>query len=400
MPLSRQHKLTMNIERVVITTLSLLLALSVNASTDTLAIPDNIRLPRDTATRRLLLADLNTLLAHTSATDSTNPMVMPSDALEMSALLDEVKGIRASNKYKDDNFYKAYLTNATMLDDSSYLIQVSYTGVNDGTPLCRASFTFYAKKSDAHFYFFSPLRLNTQLWKSRKINNTTVYYKKEINTKKARAYFDMIARYDKRLGVAEPQTDFYCADNFHEAMQLAGIDYKSDYNGYTHNTLGAKNKEHQLSVNGTLTSAFTRFDPHDLWHERLHNVLSTKVINRPVDEGTAYLYGGSWGLSWEEILSRFKLYASANPDADWLALYNESRNFDEKGKYPLNTDFVINALIIKKTEREKGFAAVMQLLSCGKKEPGNENYFSALETITGISKADFNKHVWDLIASE
>ena len=48
------------------------------------------------------------------------------------------------------------------------------------------------------------------------------------------------------------------------------------------------------------------------------------MINRPVDEGCAYLYGGSWGYTWEEVLTRFKNYLAANPNADWLTLYTES----------------------------------------------------------------------------
>ncbi|HNO70642.1 MAG TPA: hypothetical protein PKO16_02600, partial [Bacteroidia bacterium] len=135
-------------------------------------------------------------------------------------------------------------------------------------------------------------------------------------------------------------------------------------------------------------------------HERLHNVLSTNIINKPVDEGTAYLYGGSWGLSWKEILEKFKVYANANKNADWFVLYNESKNFEEQGKPPLNIDYVINALLVQKIDKEKGFLSVMELLSCGKKEKGNENYFKALETITGINKTNFNENVWTLIKSK
>ena len=55
------------------------------------------------------------------------------------------------------------------------------------------------------------------------------------------------------------------------------------------------------------------------------------------------------------------------------------------------------ALLAKKIEQEKGFPAVLELLSCGKKQKDNENYFAALEHLTGISKATFNSNVWDLI---
>ena len=47
-----------------------------------------------------------------------------------------------------------------------------------------------------------------------------------------------------------------------------------------------------------------------------------------------------------------------------------------------------NALIVQKLERTKGFAAVLELLTCGKYEKGGENYFKVLEKLTGINKSE------------
>jgi hypothetical protein len=362
-----------------------------------LIVPPNINLPRDTIVKKQLIASISDFLSQTNKPNRENSFVQNSDLLETSALLDEMKDLGKSDKFKDDNFYKPYLTNATQLNDTNFLIQLSYIGINDNLPILRASFTLLVEKKGAQFYFKSPLKQNTASWKIQKFANTNVYYKNALNSSNARAFFKMIADYDKKLNAPNSPTEFYCADNFHEVLQLLGIDYKSDYNGYAHNSETTKENNYYLNVNGTLTSSFANFDPHDLWHDRLHNVLSTDIINRPVDEGTAYLYGGSWGISWKDILEKFKTYATANPNADWLSFYNESKNFDEKGKFPLNVDFAINALVAQKIEKEKGFPSLIELLSCGKKEKGNENYFKALEKITGISKNNFNVMVWTLL---
>jgi len=87
---------------------------------------------------------------------------------------------------------------------------------------------------------------------------------------------------------------------------------------------------------------------------------------------------------------------SENPNADWFALYTENKVFDGKEK-PMYVPYFLNALIVQKIEKEKGFAPVMGLLGCGKREKGDENYFKVLEKITGITKADFNKSMWELI---
>lgn len=362
-----------------------------------LIIPPNIVLPFDSAIKNKLLHSLNEFLILKEKPNSTNPYILNEDLPATSALLDEMKEIEKSGKYKDDHFYKAYLMNMTQLPDSNYLIQISYIGNHNDTSLLRASFSLIAKKSGAQFYFNSPLKQNTLSWKFETIDHTRLYFKTKLNIANAKNYFKYIDRFDKKLSAPKLPTEFYCCDNFQEALHLAGVDYKSDYNGYAQNNLTATENNTVLIVNGSTNAEFKSFDPHDLWHSRSHKVISTTLLNRPVDEGIAYLYGGSWGYSWKQVLEKFKIFASSNPNADWLALYNESKNYDEKGKYPLNIDFIINALIVQKLENEKGFSAVIELLSCGKKEKGNENYFRALEKLTGITKADYNEKVWDLI---
>ncbi len=387
----------MNIRPAVIAILLMLTAPVLFGQTSSVSIPTNIVLPRDTVFNHAFLTSLNSFLLQTGKPNKENSCIQNADLLETSVLLDELKDAGLNTKLKDANFYKPYLTNFIRLNDTDFLIQLSYLGINENTPVLQSSFTLLASKVGTQFYFRSPLKQNTKSWKLTKLDQTNIYFKNVLNEVQAKAYFTLIANFDKKLNAVKTPTNFYCADDFHEVLQLIGVDYKAAYNSYAHNSETAKENDCYLNVNGTLTSNFTKFDPHDLWHERLHQVLSITIINKPVDEGTAYLYGGSWGYTWLEILAKFKTYAEANPQTNWLELYNESKNFDPAGRYPLNVDYAINALLTKKIEQEKGFPAVIQLLSCGKKEKGNENYFEVLAKITGIKKVDFNDNVWKLI---
>jgi hypothetical protein len=370
---------------------------ALRAQPASICVPGNIRMPHDSLMARQLLRSLNGFLAQADGPAKENSYVQQQQLLETSLLLDEMKELAKSNYYKSDSFFKPYLQNVVQLDDSNFIIQLSWMGIDGQRPALRASFTLLADKKGDSFYFYSPLRQNTESWKSTRIGNTTIHYKHSINTAKANAYFKMIAAYDKKLMAPGRPADFYCADNFTEVLQLIGIDYKADFNAYRHTSeLGMQNNR-SIDVNGSLGPGFSNFDPHDLWHARLHMVLSPDSINRPVDEGAAYLYGGSWGFSWQQILARFKAYAAQNPHADWHALYNASTNFDPGGEYPLNVDFAINALLIQKIDKEKGFRPVLELLACGKKEEGNKNYFAALYKVAGISEAGFNAAVAALI---
>jgi len=322
--------------------------------------------------------------------------VLPKDALMTSLLLDELHGIAFDKQSNDSTFYTPYLMSIVPRSDSQYLVQVSYIGLRDSTPILKASIRFVAQLHNRAFTFRSILPEMTAAWKATTFGQYTFHYKSTLATAKARDYQAKISFYDAKLGARTLPADLYCCATFDEALQLCGIDYKSDYNGVSHTSLVTQNDIRALTIDGSLTELFTIYDPHDLFHSRLRNALPAATIYRPVDEGCAYLYGGSWGISWKEILRRFRIYAAKNPTANWLELYKDTKNFEE-GDKPLTIGYVINAMIIQKLEREKGFDAVKQLLQCGRREKGDAKYFEVLEKLTGINESNFNEKVWEMV---
>ena len=372
-----------------------LLVMAQNAFT----LAKGVKLPKDSITRERLTKSLNGFLSQTEKPNAENTFLLKDELPETSVLLDEFKGITKNEKLNDDNFYKAYLTNVVRLKDSTYKLQIAYLSTQETVPQLRASFSILAKKKGENYYFASPLKQNSSGWTKTQIKNFAFYHKHKLNKNKANEFVKLTLAFNKKLKAAPIPSSYYLCANYPEALALLGVDYKLDFAGYSASSLSGKENNSYVNVNGSLTESFEVFDPHDHWHACLRQVLSSSLINRPVDEGAAYLYGGSWGLSWKEIQQRFNTYVAASPQADWLSLYNESYNFDPKAKYPLNVDFMINALLIQKIEKEKGFEAVLELVSCGKKEKDNANYFIALEKITGIKQQTFNESVWKLIKS-
>lgn len=367
------------------------------AQTNPLIVPANVILPKDTLVAKQLVKSLNAFLGQKESPNKENIFVLKEDLLETSILLDEMKGIEKSAKFKDDNFYKGYLNNVVQIDKSNFIIQLSYIGINENAPILAASFEILAKYIDDKFYFLSPLQRNTLSWQTKKIGNCTFHFKNELNAKVAGAYVKDVALFDKKLNAPQDNIVWYGCNDMPEVMQNIGVLYKLEYNGRSVSTINANENKTTLLVNGTYNTSFNSFDPHDLWHERARNVLPKNTINKPVDEGCAYLYGGSWGISWSQILKMFKEKVAFNPNSDWLSLYDGFYNFGESKEKHLIVSYVINALLVEKIEKEKGFPAVIELLSCGKYEKGNENYFRVLEKLTGINKANFNENVWVLI---
>jgi len=129
-------------------------------------------------------------------------------------------------------------------------------------------------------------------------------------------------------------------------------------------------------------------------------VISRRKVYHPVDEACAIVYGGSWGMTWNEIFKKFKDKVAIDKNADWMGFKEKPLNFGESQEKDLMVDHVVNALIVKKLEKQKGFSAVWELLNCGKYEKGNENYYRSLEKLTGITKSNYNEKVWELIHNE
>jgi hypothetical protein len=380
-----------NLTRLVVT--FILIGFTLFCSAQSVIIQSGIKLPTDTIAGKQLISSLNGFLGQKEQPNKENKFVLNEDLPETSDLLDEMKGIERNSKASD--FFKPYLNNVVELDANNFIIQLSYMGVTDNAPVLRASFKLRAKRQGTQFYFSSPLKQNTIAWKSKKYNGLTLYYKDTLNSGAAKAYKKQVDFYDAKLKAPNLPIEFYYCDNLTEALQLLGVEYKADYNGSKNNSLSSHENNTILVLNAGYSDR-SRFDAHDLWHERLRLVMKSDIINRPVDEGCAYLYGGSWGYTWQEIITKFKKYASENPNADWITLYTDNKIFDGKEK-PMYVPYFLNALIAQKIEKEKGFASVMELLGCGKREKGDENYFKALEKITGIPKANFNNAISELI---
>lgn len=370
-----------------------------NNLTGQLIIQPTTYLPKDSIETKKLISAINGFLAAVDKPNEENPFISESEKLESFLLIDEMKGISKSGKYKDEYFYKPYLTNLVPLDEVRYTIQISYIGVYESQPTLRASFELIAHRQDDEYTFSSPLLSNTKYWKTENRGNNIFKYQGQINVENIDLFETLAIQFDKKLNSQDKVTEFYCIDNTLELQKLVGVNYKLDYNGRSESVWSSQLGNKKIILMGNDNAQFDLMDPHDLWHDRLSLVIPRSKVNRPVDEGIAYLYAGSWGLTWEEIFNEFAAQVALNKSTDWKAAKEESINFTTKG-FNNSVDYIVNALLVKKIEKEKGFEGVWKLLNVGPFEKGNEKYYSTLKELTGISKDNYNEAVWQLIAQE
>jgi len=365
------------------------------SQTTSILIPRATVLPVDSIIKTRLIAAINGFLSLKDGPNSLNTFIDKKYFKETSALVDEIKGIDKSARMKDDYFYKPYLLNLTLIDSAKYLMQMAYIGVDGNAPLTRAVIRLNITKKDGNFHFSSPLQDNTSSWKTATESRHQIHYKSTYSKKNVIQYLKKSDQYDKLIG-QKAVTDYYCCDNLQEALQIVGVEFKSDYNSRKTGSLTATEPGASLNVNGITTTSFLGFDPHDLWHERLRIFLPTDSTYKPVDEGCAYLFGGSWGITWEDIYTRFQTFANKK-ETDWLAIYEKNGNFNTPGELPLNAGYVINALIIKEILSKHDFSKVLILLRSSNKSGDNSVFFANLELIIGINKINFNEKIKELL---
>ncbi len=385
--------------KCLFTTALILATLFANSQTNFLRLNPNIVLPKDSSESKALTTSLNEFLLSAQLPNEENKFVFDNEKIETFIQLDEINGIEKNGKYKDDFFYKPYLTNVFLLKDNNYLINISYIGTIENTAFLRASFEFIAHKTNNSFTFSSPLLRNTKNWKVEKIGNNIFHYQYTINKEKVKEFNKLTSAFDIKLKATNKITDYYLCDNIIEMQKLIGVDYKSDYNGKTESVWSSSFGERKLIVFGNNNSNFNEFDPHDLFHDRLSLVIPRSKLNKPVDEGCAYFYGGSWGFTWTEIFKEFREQIANNKNTNWMEIKETPRSF-KTGDFPNQADYIVNALLVKKIEKEKGFAGVWELLNVGPFEKGNEKYYKTLEKLTGITKVNYNEKIWELINNE
>ncbi len=386
--------------KYLLTLLLLVPVLLLNAQTNPVRVNSQIVLPKDSTESKNLISSLNSFLLAVQRPNEENKFVFEEERMETLIQIEAMNGLAKSGQFKDDFFYQPYLTNVMPLTGGNYLIQIAYIGSNKDTAYLRGSFEFIAHNINNTFTFSSPLLSNTRNWKVLKIGNHIFHYQNDINKEKVLAYTKLTHTFDTKLKVPNKTTDYYLCDNVVALNKLIGIDYKLEYNGRKEGHRTVNLGDRRLSILGDNNECFNKgVDLHDLFHDRLSLVIPRNKVNKPVDEGCAYLYGGSWGFSWNEIFKAFKAFVASNPNVNWSEIKEKDVRFST-GNYTNSVDNIINALLVKKIEREKGFAGVWELLNVGPVEKGNEKYYQTLEKLTGISKANYNEKIWELIHRE
>ena len=369
-----------------------------SAQTPPVSVHSRIKLPQDSVEGIGLVASLDQLLAALELDVEDNPWIYSAELVQTAILMDEIKELAGSQEPKPKGEAliecRPHLSNVVPLGSDQHFVQLSYIGMAEGEPVLVASVELIARKGKDGYLFSSPLARNTKDWEVLRLGNMTFHYRGEMNVAKAKEYHGLVTAFDGKLDSAPEEVAFYFFEDDLEVQQAIGLPYKLEYNGEGGGVgWSAVLRDHEVHLMGE--GQFASFDPHDLWHNRLSKVKPRKEVNHAVDEGIATLYGGCWGLTWAEMFAAFQKKIDVSEGTDWLDLRKRKVAFEERG-HQNPSDFMVNALLVKRIEREKGFSGVWELLNAKEEEA----YFGVLARLTGIDRQNYNVKVWGLLAAE
>ena len=382
--------------RLLLAVLLAFVIMNVNAQTDYLIINDDIRLPEDSIVSVNLVNSLNGFLYSVKEDKDVDSWLVPDEKIETQILTSEIQ-ILLENDTIEIN---PYLIDVEELSDKkSYSVRIAYISQNDLQSPLKAIFEFITYEKEKKYLFASPLLRNTKEWKTKTDGYLVFHYQSIIAENISDQYIKITADYDKKLGINKMTEYYFCDDckGLADLLHLAGIQYKVDYNGLSWPMTEFYVENKAIALYGREMSRKEFVDPHDVFHARASFAIPSNVRNHYMICGAAYVYGGSWGISWIDIQNMFKERMVYDKKTDWLKLYFDRYNFGKSQEEHLLVTQFINALLIEKIEKEHGFSAVMKLLSSGNMYRDKENFFKILEDVTGVNEANFNSKIRKII---
>lgn len=349
-----------------------------NAQSDYLIVDGNIRLPKDSILQTKLVKNLDSFLYSIKKNEKIEDWLLPEEKCETQILIDGIKSFTTNNALE----VKPHLINLEMLDDKkSYSVQVAYISYQNSSSSLKAIFEFIVHKNGSDFLISSPLRRYTREWRTKTAGHLIFHYQNNLVENVSDQYVRIVNDYDRKLGISKT-TEYYFCDNCEETtslLRLVGMQYNVNYNGYSWPMVDFHSDEKIIAIYNQDRSRKEFVDPHDIFHGRANIVIPSNVRNYYMICGCAYIYGGTWNgtwrVNWSEIQKRFKETLFKDRNVDWLRLYFERYNFGESEDQPILVTQFINALIIQKVEKEKGYSNVMKLFASGNMYKNRDTFF-------------------------
>ncbi|MGO4709263.1 hypothetical protein AB4Y90_09130 [Chryseobacterium sp. 2TAF14] len=366
-------------------------------------INNNLNIVEDTLKRKKITDVLSQYILDKSVPNKDLTIINPKNKLETWLFLDELRNQQNSKIFTTKYTLMYEVISAETTDKSNYTIYLNCYFEDEKIKHSVAKIQIGVQEINNKFLISSTLKKAINNWKSKTLENYTFYSEKIIDEKKLKNFIAKNNQISLNLNEQKLPTKVYCVDGFLNAYKLLGIDYRTGESNIENFLLGidfATDSSQSAFIVATQNGKFESFSFGSLWKARINKKYPQNNFYLPVAEGYSYINDGDPFYKWEQIWIHFKNTYSASQKTDWLSLYGHKENFS-LASTSLYLENILNAIIVRKIEKEKGFNSVLELLTCGKfNREDHDNYFKTLERVSGITKSNFNEKIDELITAE
>lgn len=237
--------------------------------------------------------------------------------------------------------------------------------------------------------FTLPLWHDTRYWREARIGTIHYYYDHDFDPKAGAAFDAFNRELARKLGLKPQHLDFYLTDNYQQIRQLLGHTYDRSAAG--------KYRDGSYADERTMFAIMHNEDfSHDLVHFYISKV-RTNPRNAYAEEGLAYYWGNAYYtdsagqmITYPRIRADLRAYFLDHPQADPVSLFRQNMRGLFKAAPEISIRAAMAAVLMEAIEKEHGLPGILQLMNCG---PGEQNYFSALDKLTGVNAANFNERL-------
>jgi hypothetical protein len=333
-----------------------------------------------------LLKSLDTLLAHAANGTVQISETGPAGATLSRDILNTLKGVENNEKEKISGYYKPQLINLYKTGEGQYMASVAFMSENS----LRVIIELIADENNGHFTFSLPLYYYTHTWKVTTIGNITYHYPDNMNSKRAKIFDRKNTSIATKLGLPPEKFEFYLCNNYQDILHLQGFEYDSEAAGVVTDGYGPGD-----------STIFSIMHNEDFSHDAFHYYaakIRKNSRNSAAEEGLAYSWGNAYYtdehgemISQQQLVVKFKIYLQQHPQSSLFELFS-------KGPFIFGDETKVRSLlaslICDEVERKGGITVIKELIDCGR---GDDNFFRIVTRYTGISPANFDVRVKELL---
>ena len=343
-------------------------------------------LSEDDATAKVLERSLNAFLTEARAGEFTEQCIEPKDLDRYEFFFKGLRGLGKGEEYGAPSVLKSYT-----YDEEVYFVTVAFTGTRAGAPFIRTIVELKATPLEDRYRFTSPFQERTADLRTKKIRSVTFHHRGPLDEEAAASFVDFRDEFCAQTKTPSAPLDYYVFQSLDELLKSYGFVHDANKCNFLAHDLGFADDGGRVFVTGSNKADYV----FEFVNQHLeYSLPEPEKIYWPFTIGMSAYYGG-YSLSGDttvDLKRQFREKLEAEPDTDFLVEFKKARKSSVQRHF---SQYVMSAFLCEEVLKKHSFDDALALAYSGK---GGETFFAQLESILGVTEANFHATILRLIA--